>query len=101
MGKIKVNPEGIKNKSAKINDLIDKYEKHIKELTDLIQNNEAQLDDVTYSALNVSVSNLTNKLNMIKNNLDKRSSILTVTAVRYSSVSHLASVKFTGLVNNK
>ena len=86
MQSIKVNPDEMLSNIKKIDSNIANYEKHCKELLDILKSNEAQLDEATQNSLVNSVNDISQKFGSMAKILKQRSILMKTVVESYKSV---------------
>lgn len=86
MNTIKVNPDEMLANIKKIDKTVTSYEKHCKELTELLTSNEAQIDDATQASLVNSINKISQRFGNMSRILRERNKMMQAVAESYRSI---------------
>ena len=86
MDNIKVNQDEMLANIKKIDKAVTSYEKHCKELDEMLKANEAQLDELTQASLSKSLDTIRQKFSNISRIIKERNKILQMIAETYRNV---------------
>lgn len=88
MSIIKVNPDELLSNIKKMDKTVTSYEKHCNELTELLNSNEAQIDDATQKALVDSINIINQRFANMSRILKERNKMMQAVAESYNIINN-------------